>query len=160
MESGSSKKRSIKASSCTAAASTNFSLHSWASAIIFSGISFTVASIAPFSHTYAFISTKSTIPWKFSSAPIGNTKGTGLAPNFSLISRTALKKSAPERSILFTKAIRGTPYLFAWRHTVSDCASTPPTAQNKATAPSNTRRERSTSTVKSTCPGVSIILIL
>ena len=32
-------------------------------------------------------------------------------------------------SILFTYAIRGTLYLSAWRHTVSDCGSTPPTAQ-------------------------------
>jgi translation elongation factor EF-G len=38
--------------------------------------------------------------------------------------------------------------------------STPPTAQNKASAPSNTLRERSTSMVKSTCPGVSIILMM
>ena len=30
---------------------------------------------------------------------------------------------------------------------------------NTATAPSSTRRERSTSTVKSTCPGVSMMLI-
>jgi hypothetical protein len=47
----------------------------------------------------------------------------------------------------------------AWRHTVSDCGSTPPFAENTATAPSSTRRERSTSTVKSTCPGVSMMLI-
>jgi hypothetical protein len=37
------------------------------------------------------------------------------------------------RSILLTKAMRGTPYLLAWRQTVSDCGSTPPTAQNTAT---------------------------
>ena len=55
--------------------------------------------------------------------------------------------------------MRGTPYLSACRHTVSDCGSTPPTAQNTATAPSSTRSERSTSTVKSTWPGVSMMLI-
>ena len=35
--------------------------------------------------------------------------------------------SAPTRSILLTKQIRGTPYLSAWRQTVSDCGSTPAT---------------------------------
>ena len=51
------------------------------------------------------------------------------------------------------------PYLSAWRQTVSDCGSTPPTEQNSAIAPSSTRRLRSTSTVKSTWPGVSMMLI-
>ena len=72
---------------------------------------------------------------------------------------TTKLKSAPTRSSLFTNAIRGTPYLSACRQTVSDCGSTPPTPQNTAMAPSSTRRERSTSTVKSTCPGVSMMLI-
>src|ERR1700687_4930494 len=64
------------------------------------------------------------------------------------------------RSILFTKQMRGTRYLSAWRHTVSDCGCTPATESNTQTAPSRTRRERSTSTVKSTWPGVSMMLIL
>ena len=55
--------------------------------------------------------------------------------------------------------MRGTRYLSAWRQTVSDCGSTPPTAQKTATAPSRTRSERSTSAVKSTCPGVSMMLM-
>ena len=55
--------------------------------------------------------------------------------------------------------MRGTPYLSACRQTVSDCGSTPPTAQKSATAPSSTRSERSTSTVKSTWPGVSMMLM-
>ncbi len=55
--------------------------------------------------------------------------------------------------------MRGTPYLFIWRHTVSDCGCTPDTAQYTATAESSTRRLRSTSMVKSTCPGVSMILM-
>src|SRR3712207_7142404 len=46
------------------------------------------------------------------------------------------------------KQMRGTPYLSAWRHTVSDCGSTPATPSNTATAPSRTRRLRSTSIVK------------
>jgi hypothetical protein len=36
------------------------------------------------------------------------------------------------------------------RHTVSDCACTPITASSTSTAPSSTRMQRSTSTVKST----------
>jgi hypothetical protein len=59
----------------------------------------------------------------------GNDDRNGLAFRRSFICSTTLKKLAPERSILFTKARRGTPYLFAWRHTVSDCGWTPPTAQ-------------------------------
>ena len=45
----------------------------------------------------------------------------------SRICATTRSKSAPTRSILLTNAMRGTPYLSAWRHTVSDCGSTPPT---------------------------------
>ena len=67
-------------------------------------------------------------------------------------------KFAPIRSILLMKAMRGTRYLSAWRQTVSDCGSTPATASKTATAPSRTRSERSTSTVKSTWPGVSMML--
>ena len=63
------------------------------------------------------------------------------------------------RSILLTKQIRGTRYLSAWRQTVSDCGSTPATESNTATAPSSTRSERSTSAVKSTWPGVSMMLM-
>ncbi len=63
------------------------------------------------------------------------------------------------RSILLTKMIRGTLYLFAWRQTVSDCGCTAATESKSATRPSSTRSERSTSTVKSTWPGVSMMLI-
>ena len=107
----------------------------------------------------AFISTRSTTPRWFSSWPIGSWIGTGFAPSLSTIDLTEAKKSAPVRSILLMNAIRGTLYLSAWRQTVSDCGWTPATASKTATAPSSTRRLRSTSTVKSTCPGVSIMLI-
>ena len=70
-----------------------------------------------------------------------------------------MSKSAPMRSILLMKAMRGTRYLSAWRQTVSDCGSTPATESNSAIAPSRTRSERSTSTVKSTWPGVSMMLM-
>jgi hypothetical protein len=46
--------------------------------------------------------------------------GQALAPSFWRMEFTALSKSAPVRSILLTKAMRGTPYLVAWRQTVSD----------------------------------------
>ena len=69
------------------------------------------------------------------------------------------RKLAPTRSILLMKAMRGTLYLSAWRHTVSDWGCTPATASNTATAPSSTRSERSTSAVKSTWPGVSMMLM-
>src|SRR5918993_1157345 len=84
---------------------------------------------------------------------------TGLAPSFDSICPSVILKSAPMRSILLTKQMRGTRYLSACRHTVSDCGSTPETASNTAHAPSSTRSERSTSAVKSTCPGVSMMLI-
>ena len=100
------------------------------------------------------------IPLKSSSAPIGSCMGTGVAPNLSLIWPTTLKKSAPALSILFTKAILGTLYLFACLQTVSDWGSTPELPQKTTTAPSKTLKDLSTSIVKSTCPGVSIILIL
>ena len=72
---------------------------------------------------------------------------------------TQRAKLAPMRSILLTKQMRGTSYLSAWRQTVSVWGSTPATASKTATAPSRTRSERSTSTVKSTWPGVSMMLI-
>ena len=73
--------------------------------------------------------------------------------------RTDISKSAPSRSILLMKQMRGTPYRSACRHTVSLCGSTPLTASNTAIAPSSTRSDRSTSMVKSTWPGVSMMLI-
>ena len=55
--------------------------------------------------------------------------------------------------------MRGTWYLSAWRQTVSDWGSTPATESKSAIAPSRTLSERSTSTVKSTWPGVSMMLM-
>ena len=103
---------------------------------------------------------RSMTPRKSASVPHGSWMTSGVAPSRSEIISTQRWNSAPTRSILFTKQIRGTPYLSAWRHTVSDCGSTPATPSNTATAPSSTRSERSTSTVKSTWPGVSIRLIV
>ena len=107
----------------------------------------------------AFIPTRSMMPLKSPSAPIGSWTGTAFAPRRSCIVLTEPSKSAPMRSILLMNAMRGTLYLSAWRQTVSDCGSTPATESNSAMAPSSTRSERSTSTVKSTWPGVSMMLI-
>ena len=93
------------------------------------------------------------------SAPIGSCTTRGIGVEAVRIMSTQRTKSAPTRSILLTKQIRGTLYLLAWRQTVSVCGSTPATASNTATAPSRTRSDRSTSTVKSTWPGVSMMLI-
>ena len=93
------------------------------------------------------------------SEPIGSWITATVASRRSLIMSTQRSKLAPTRSILLMKHMRGTLYLLAWRHTVSVCGSTPATASNTATAPSSTRSERSTSTVKSTWPGVSMMLI-
>ena len=99
------------------------------------------------------------MPAKSPSAPIGSWTGMAFAPRRSCIVLTEPSKSAPMRSILLMNAMRGTSYLSAWRQTVSDCGSTPATESNSAIAPSRTRSERSTSTVKSTWPGVSMMLM-
>ena len=99
------------------------------------------------------------MPRNSASWPIGSWIGTAFAPRRSTIVPTAARKSAPTRSILLTYAIRGTPYRSAWRQTVSLCGSTPATESKTATAPSSTRRLRSTSIVKSTWPGVSMMLM-
>ncbi len=91
--------------------------------------------------------------------PIGNTMTAGFAPSLSVISPTVPSKSAPSLSILFMKQIRGTLYLSACLQTVSDWLCTPSSASNTITPPSSTRSDRSTSAVKSTWPGVSIIFI-
>ena len=126
-----------------------------------SGISSTTDSAPSVASLYriAFMPTRSTTPVNASSAPIGICTATGLACSLVRICSIAAVKSAPTRSILLTKQMRGTPYRSACRQTVSDWGSTPATASNTATAPSSTRSERSTSAVKSTCPGVSMMLI-
>ena len=96
---------------------------------------------------------------KSASVPIGSCSTSVLLLSRSFIICTQRKKSAPVRSSLLTKHMRGTLYLSACRQTVSVCGSTPATPSYTATAPSSTRSDRSTSTVKSTWPGVSMMLI-
>ena len=110
-------------------------------------------------HRIALISIRSTTPLKFASAPIGIWIATGRAPSRLRMVSITCSKSAPALSILLTKQMRGTLYLSPCRQTVSVCGCTPDTESNSATAPSSTRSERSTSAVKSTWPGVSIMLM-
>ena len=93
-------------------------------------------------------------------APMGIWMGSAGAPSRARRSATALAKSAPGRSSWLTKAIEQTELRTICRQTVSDCAWTPATPFTTSTAPSSTRMQRSTSTVKSTWPGVSIRLIV
>ena len=140
----------------------SFSLCSLECSISSSGIS-TISNSAPnFSsfHTIAFLRTRSTTPFKLLSIPIGSCITKGKEPSLSLIISTVIKKLAPVLSNLLIKHILGTLYLSACLQTVSVCGSTPATPSKTAIAPSNTLSDLSTSMVKSTCPGVSIILIL
>ena len=151
----------INSSSCSATASIILSWYSLAKSFISSGIS--VSSISfPKSSLWmnALIFIKSTIPLNWSSAPIGNWIGTAFAFNLFFNWSIQSIKLAPVISILFTYTILGTLYLSACLQTVSVCGWTPPFAANTVTAPSRTLKDLCTSTVKSTCPGVSIILIL
>ena len=81
------------------------------------------------SHRIAFMLIRSTMPENDSSAPIGSWITTGLPFRRVRIWSTQRRKSAPARSILLTKAMRGTRYLFICRQTVSDWGCTPETAQ-------------------------------
>ncbi len=126
-----------------------------------SGIS-TMTALVPKSSSFqmaASILSRSTMPLKSDSRPIGHWMGSGLALSRSRIILMVRWKWAPVRSILLTKQMRGTLYWSAWRQTVSDWVSTPATASNTTTPPSSTRRLRWTSAVKSIWPGVSMILI-
>jgi len=106
---------SIKASSCSAAASRSCSWHAFASFKRSSGISVTsnLCSSEVLFQMTAFIATRSITPSKLFSAPMGSCMGIALAPNLFFIISMALKKSAPILSILFIKAILGTLYLSA-----------------------------------------------
>jgi hypothetical protein len=56
----------------------------------------------------SFIATRSTMPLNSFSWPYGIWIGTGRAPRRSRIESTAIVKSAPTRSILLMKQMRGT----------------------------------------------------
>ena len=73
----------------------------------------------PSSHTSARIWSRSTTPRNPPSDPMGSCTTAVTASSRSRIISTHCSKSAPVRSILLTKHIRGTSYLLACRHTVS-----------------------------------------
>jgi len=106
------------------------------------------------------MSIKSMTPSNLSSSPIGIVINAGFKPSFSASCALTFKGFAPMRSHLLTKARRGTWYRLSCRSTVIDWDCTPATEQSTRMAPSNTRRDLSTSIVKSTCPGVSMRLML
>ena len=149
----------------TSSESATASINTWRAVLAVSSRSAGISSIeysAPMvssCHRIAFIVTRSTTPANFASAPIWMLIGIARAPKRSTIVDVAYTASAPALSILLMKQTRGTLYLSACRHTVSDCGCTPATASKQATAPSSTRSERSTSAVKSTWPGVSMMLM-
>ena len=155
-------------SSFSVSASNNFSRHAVAASAMSSGTSSTriVLPASSASKYSAFMPIRSTTPSNGLSlsfgdpAPMGMATGTGRPRSRRRIDSSVAAKFAPTTSILLTNTMRGTAYLLACRHTVSDCASTPFWASKTTTAPSRTRRLRSTSAVKSTWPGVSMRLIV
>ncbi|SFA78617.1 hypothetical protein SAMN05192575_101385 [Nocardioides alpinus] len=86
--------------------------------------------------------------------PMGRTSG---VRRLRIASSTA-STSAPARSILLTNSSVGTPSRCRARIRIRVCGCTPSTADRTSTAPSSTPSTRSTSAMKSGCPGVSITL--
>ena len=95
---------------CSSAASISSCLSASALPLSESGIPTSVI-VAPSSssHTYACMATRSITPVNRSASPSGYCTAKAFAPSRSRIIRTTRSKSAPVRSILLTKAIRGTP---------------------------------------------------
>ena len=94
-----------------------------------------------------------------SSAPHRNLHGSGVTPSFSWICSITFSGLAPVRSILLMNAIRGIDNASsAGRRSATGSAR-----RRRHTARGSPRRGRggrSTSTVKSTCPGVSMMLMV
>ena len=99
------------ASSSSASVSISLSRHSAAASVWVAGMS-TVSYISPLAasadQTSAFMATRSTRPVKSPSVPIGICSTSGTAWRRSLIMSTQRWNSAPVRSSLLTKQMRGT----------------------------------------------------
>ena len=99
------------------------------------------------------------MPLNSCSAPIGSWMRTGGdGAELLLEGVTQKSKSAPSLSILLTKSDARDVVLVGLAPDGFDCGSTPWLPSSTAIAPSSTRSERSTSMVKSTWPGVSMML--
>ena len=110
----------VGSSSCTnfsmsdsswSASFSNSSWWAWAAAAWYSagmGSSSHSSPISPIQRS-ARISTRSMTPMKSDSVPHGSCRTSGFAARRSTIMSTVRPKSAPVRSILFTKQMRGTP---------------------------------------------------
>ena len=107
-----SRYSSIISSSFSATASSSLPRHSSAASVWVAGMS-TTSYISPLAasadQTSAFMRTRSTTPLKSASAPIGSCMTSGTAPRRSTIMSTQRWNSAPVRSSLLTKQMRGTP---------------------------------------------------
>mmetsp|Transcript_25455 Transcript_25455/g.83771 ORF Transcript_25455/g.83771 Transcript_25455/m.83771 type:complete len:253 (-) Transcript_25455:337-1095(-) len=158
---GSSPSRKSSASSSSQSATASMSSLRWLSLCSFkpSGISsYTIFSPrSPWKNT-ARMWTRSTQPSCLSSSPIGSVTKAECCRSLSRSCPSTRCGSAPERSALLIKTTRGTLYRRICRSTVTLWLCTPPTLHSTSTAPSNTRSARSTSIVKSTWPGVSMML--
>lgn len=85
-------------------------------------------------------------------------RGTTYGVRRRRMSASSSSSRAPARSILLTKTSVGSRSLRSVLIRTRVCAWTPSTAESSSTAPSRTSRARSTSAMKSECPGVSIRL--
>ena len=152
---------SSSSSSCSTAASITSCRAASTRSRYASGTGISVKVLPSVSSSKMTSTRRSTSMWpvNISPEPTGSWMGYAFLVSRSRIMVRQRSKSAPTRSILLAKIRRGTPYRSAWRQTVSVWGSTPATESSRVTAPSSTRSERSTSTVKSTWPGVSMMLI-
>lgn len=92
-------------------------------------------------------------------APWTSVSGTTCGVRRRRTSSSSASSRAPARSILLTKTSVGSRSRRSVLRRTRVWAWTPSTADSRSTAPSRTSRARSTSAMKSECPGVSIRLI-
>ena len=114
----------------------------------------------PSTYTCAVSVSRSAMPRKSASDPMGSSSGATPAPSSARSSSSVRSKLARSRSSLFTNTMRGTPRRAASRQIAAVCTSTPSTADTTNTARSTTRRAAMTSPRKSAYPGVSTRLTL
>ena len=84
----------------------------------------------------------------------------GVEPQSETVWRQADKYDVPRICFVNKMDRVGAEFHRCVEMIVSRLGATPATPSNTATAPSRTRSDRSTSTVKSTCPGVSMMLMV